>query len=97
MFRMGASRLGIITTVGIALFAQRASCASRVSEHESHLNEENAVLSEGHHSIRALGQAFDGIFRVMTEGKAGFAVETIPEITNAELELGNLKCRAGAR
>ena len=37
------------------------------------MNEEMATFSEGHHSIRVLGWGFDGIYRVMTEGRARFA------------------------
>jgi hypothetical protein len=52
------------------------------------MNEEIATFSEGHHSIRVLGWGFDGIYRVMTEGRARFAWEAVPEGPDAELELG---------
>ena len=88
MFRISASHPGTITTLGIASLALRASRASRVSEHESHLNQEIVALSEGDHSTPVLGWDFGRIRRVMIEEKAGFVREDIPKGKDAELELG---------
>lgn len=62
-----------------------------MSEYEGHPNKEIAAFSEGHQSFLGLSRAFDGKDKVMTEGKAGFAVETIPKTADAELELGGPK------
>ena len=52
------------------------------------MSEEIATFSEGHHSFRVLGWGFDGIYKVMTGGRARFAWEAVPEGPDAELELG---------
>ena len=52
------------------------------------MSEEIATFSEGHHSFRVLGWGFDGIYRVMTEGRARFAWEAVSGGPDAELELG---------
>ena len=88
MFRIRASHPGIITTLRIASLALRASCASPVSEHECHPNEEIAALSEGDHSILVLGWDFGRIRTVMIEEIEGFVREDVPTGADAELELG---------
>jgi hypothetical protein len=60
-----------------------------VSELGSNPSEEIAALSEGHLSFRELDRAFDGNDKEMTAGNAGSSLKTIPEVTDAELGLGD--------
>jgi hypothetical protein len=89
MFRSGASRPGNITTLRIASLSLRASCASQVSEHESHPNEEFVALSEGDHLMLVLGWDFGRIRRVMIEGKPGFVRDGIPKGAGRKAGLGS--------